>query len=352
MPTRQAAPSRLVVRAPNWLGDAIMALPALADIRRHFAASTLAVAARGSVAPLFRLVGGVDEVVTLSDGRAPGSWLRDDPRTLAGGRFDAAVLLPNSFSTAWTVHRAGIRERWGYATDLRARLLTRAVRRPRRPRGAVHHSEYYQDLVRGLDIPSGGAPLRVSAPAEAAARVEALLDGGGRDARRALVAVAPGAAYGRAKQWPPEYFAEVVRRLHAEGAQCVIVGGRDDAGAARAIESSLARTGGVPDGPRTIDLTGHTDLEALVAVLSACRGAVSNDSGAMHVAAAVGVPVAAIFGPSDERETAPLGRHAIVANPVWCRPCLHRECPIDHRCMRGLTPERVATALASLVHFP
>jgi heptosyltransferase-2 len=154
-----------------------------------------------------------------------------------------------------------------------------------------------------------------------------------------MVGLAPGAAYGHAKRWPPSRVAELVGRLSAQGATCVIVGAAGDRDAAREIESSL------PAGARVVNLTGRTDLRQLAGVLAACHAFVSNDSGAMHLAAAVGVPVTAIFGPTDERVTAPVGDHDVLIHQVFCRPCMLRDCPIDHRCMKGISVDAVYGAV-------
>ena len=155
--------------------------------------------------------------------------------------------------------------------------------------------------------------------------------------------MAPGAAYGRAKQWPPERFGRLARLLHERhGAVSVLVGSRADRPAGDGIG---------PDAP-VVDLIGQTDLPLLVGLMARCRAFVSNDSGAMHLAAAVGLPVTAIFGSTDERSTAPLASgspsappHEILTCDVWCRPCMLRECPIDHRCMTGIDAERVCMAI-------
>ncbi len=342
---------RLVVRAPNWLGDVIMALPALAAIRAHFGGAPLHVAASAALAPVFTAVPDVGRVLSLPPD------LRGEIATLAAGEFDAVLLLPNSFRAAWVAWRAGIRERWGYRTDWRGVLLTRAVPRPRRhrlrrtPRLVQHHAEYFLDLVRGLGMATP-SPLaaRLVPPPSALARGRALLEAHGADPERPLVAFAPGAAYGHAKRWPPAHFAALALKVWRErGVRTVLVGSLADRDAALEIESRVSSAASPTEKAARplIDLVGRTDLATLLGVLRACRLAVSNDSGAMHVAAALGVKVVALFGPTDERATSPLGPHVILTNPVWCRPCLLRECPIDHRCLRGLVIERVWQAVAA-----
>jgi heptosyltransferase-2 len=163
------------------------------------------------------------------------------------------------------------------------------------------------------------------------------------------VGFAPGAANGHAKRWLPEHYAALIGRLVRErGAECVLVGSGDDAASGRAIESSLGSAAEYARGG-VANLIGRTDLRTLAGLAVRCRAFVANDSGAMHLVAASGTPVVALFGPTDERATSPLGPHQVLANPVWCRPCLLRECPIDHRCLRGLDPDRVYDAVATLL---
>jgi heptosyltransferase-2 len=351
-----AKSERVVIVAPNWLGDAVMALPAVADIRRHFPARRLTVAARRSIAPLFSLVDDVDEVLALPGRGGLGaltSW-KDDSAALASGGFDTAVLLPNSFAAALAASRAGIAERWGFRTDWRNRLLTRAV--PRTP-AALHQASYYQALVAGLGMATGPLNARVRVDREPgehgpAARARELLQVAGLDPLHPFVVFAPGAAYGRAKQWLPERFSELAGLVVREkGWPVVLLGSSAD----QPVCDEVVRGGAASGGDRSslVSLAGRTDLPTLAGVLALARAVVSNDSGVMHLAGAVGVKVVAIFGATNEDRTSPLvpgpdaPAPAIVTHAVFCRPCMLRECPIDHRCMRGVTARRVFDAILS-----
>jgi heptosyltransferase-2 len=333
-----AAPERVVVVAPNWLGDAVMALPAVRDIRQHFPAARLSVAGRGAVAALFTMVPGVDEVLTLP-GRGGLAALRTwthDAAALASQAFDTALLFPNSFASALIASRARIPERWGLATDWRQRLLTRSAPKPR---SAGHQAAYYQALVAAFGIANGPMHARVEAPPLDLAAVP-----------ERFVVLAPGAAYGRAKQWPPSHFAELASRLRADGVHVVLVGSQPDRPTCAAIVAAANRLGG-GHAEGLVDLCGRTSLSDLAGVMARARAVVSNDSGAMHLAGAVGVPVVAVFGATNEHRTAPLTRGpdarppVVVSTSVWCRPCMLRECPIDHRCMTRVTPAQVHTAV-------
>ncbi len=330
------APARLVVRMPNWLGDAVMALPAVRAVRRHFPEAALTVAAQPSVAPLFEEdagLGGSARLV-LRGGR------RAQAQVLGGGRFDAILLLTNSFGSAWVARRSGIPARWGYRADGRGLLLTRGVRRPK---GHVHQVDYYRALAEGLGIARDEAPPAIAPGEETRQRAARVLERHGWTPDRLLVGFAPGAAYGHAKRWPPARVAEVIARLaDARGATAVLVGAAGDRDAGRAVESSLAG----PARGSLVNLIGQTDLRDAMGVVSWCRAFVTNDSGAMHLAAALGLPVTAVFGPTDERETSPAGAgHAVLAAGVFCRPCMLRDCPIDHRCMKRITPDQVLDAV-------
>lgn len=332
-----------MIVAPNWLGDAVMALPAIADVRRGRPDASIAVAARASVAPLFSLVHEVDDVVVLPKGGAA---------PLAG--YDVAILFPNSFQSALSAARAGVRERWGYRTDWRRMLLTRAIDRPPH---AVHQIDYYQALVVSLGFANGPSTpsLDVADDLRAAGRRALLL--AGWDGRAPLAAIAPGAAYGSAKRWPPSAFADLAAALSEDGVTTVMIGAAGDRATADEVKRAA---GGLA---RLIDLVNQTDIPGLAGVLVHCHALVGNDSGALHLAAALGVNVTAVFGPTDETLTAPRSRQAsvgdspfaarghsiVLTNDTWCRPCGLRECPLDHACMRGVSAGEVLAAARHLV---
>jgi heptosyltransferase-2 len=338
---KTSTPERLVIIAPNWLGDAVMSLPLINDIHREWTETHLSVAARTAVAPVYEMAAAVDEVIVLKGGGGLGGIraVGANASMLAG--FDAALLLPNSFASAWTVARAGIKERWGFRADLRGPLLTRAIARPPK---LVHQAEYYQALAAMLGIPEGERTARLTVPNDARARAGTLLARAGVVEKEPIVVMAPGAAYGSAKQWLPHRFAELARLLRDQrGLRSVLVGARADAKVCREIAAASG----------AVDLAAQTDLQTLAGVLAAAQVVVTNDSGAMHLAAAVGTRVIAIFGATNEKKSAPLGAGfdaptpTIVATNVWCRPCMLRECPIDHRCMTRIDARTVFDAVVS-----
>jgi heptosyltransferase-2 len=336
------SPQRIVVYSPNWLGDAVMALPAIADIRRHFGAATLAVAASERLDELFRSVTGVDDVVTLRSTHANARGRAGDfAATLREGRYDLAILLPNSIFSALVTRRAGIPERWGYRTRWRGKLLTRVVQPP----SCSHQATYYRDLTSRLGIDQGPTTTMLTAPVEGRAAAQAMLAAEGLTERDRFIAMAPGAANGTAKQWPPSRFAELAILLaDRASANVVLVGTKGDLETAdriaRAIEGRAGRL-------KLLNLVGRTSLAELMGVISRCDQLVTNDSGSMHLASALGRKVVAIFGATDERRTAPIAWddaaivHEIVTGEAWCRPCLLHECPTDHRCMTSIAPSAV-----------
>jgi heptosyltransferase II len=323
-------PERVLVRAPNWVGDVVLSLPALRDLRRAFPAAQLEVLARPWVAELYRAVPAVDAVAESRGHAADVGAVR--------GRFDVAVLLPNSFGTALVPWRAGVPERWGYATDGRGVLLTRRCRVPARVRGRSQ-VYYYRAMLEGLGLAVEGEPdASLACPDEWAERGRTLLGDDGP-----WIGVNPGAFYGAAKRWPPERFAAaadlVARRV---GAKVAIVGGAAERPLGEAIAEQLRAPSRV--------LCGETTLGELLGVLSGLRLLLTNDSGPMHLAAALGTPLVAVFGSTDWTETAPVSPRArVVREDVECAPCLLRECPIDHRCMTRVGVARVASAALELV---
>ncbi len=321
-------PERVVVRAPNWIGDVVLSLGAVRDVRRNFPKVRLAVLARPWVAEVYGAVPEVDEVIESRGPRHDGQVLR--------GRFDVGVLLPNSFATALALRLAGLPERWGYGTDGRRLLLTRAARVPVQIRGRSQ-VYYYRAMLAGVGLEVSADPdVSLACPPAWQASAATLLDPSSR-----WIGLNPGAAFGGAKRWLPERYAEAGERLARErGASLAILG----SAAERALGEDIASRVQVP----ARVLCGETTLPQLVGVLAQIELLLTNDSGPMHLAAALGTPLVAVFGPTDSTETAPVGRHVLVREPVSCSPCLLRECPIDHRCMTRVTTARVVDAAHEL----
>lgn len=342
--TNEVAWANLLIRATNWVGDAVMSLLALRAVRCRFPEARITVLARPWVADLYRREPFCDDLIA-----APRTWAGRFTlaRALRARRFDAAILLPNSFESALVVWMAGIPERIGYNRDGRGALLTAAIQRPAAGEIPWHESFYYLELLRraGIlrELPEC-APIVLNGVAEARRigreRFEAM------GFRGAVVGVSPGAENSRAKQWPPERFAGAATSLARElDAGIAMFGSQKESALARGVAEQVRR-----NGCRVLNLAGETTLGQFIEMAAACRVFLTNDSGAMHVASAAAVPTVAVFGPTDWVATAPAGPvTALVREPVECSPCMLRDCPIGHRCMLAISPERVARTALDLV---
>jgi lipopolysaccharide heptosyltransferase II len=335
---------KILIRATNWVGDAIMALPALRAVRANFPDAEIAIVARPYVADIYRDQQICNELIVYDPNvvHAGFSGRERLATELRAHRFDLALLLQNAFDAAWLVWRAHIPERIGYARDGRSFLLTKAVPVPRSGEIPAHEKFYYLELLRRagwIDSLSEVDFIGLTVTEEKRRNAEnVLLDAGVRPGA-VRVAIGAGASYGSAKCWPPSRFAELATRLQTQmDADVILFGTASEAAVSNAISAGMR---GSP-----IDLTGKTAIAELPALLSLCHLFIGNDSGAMHVAAAVGLAVVAVFGPTDPRGTAPVTpRCNIVQEKPYCSPCFLRRCPTDHRCMAKITPDRVEAAV-------
>jgi heptosyltransferase-2 len=335
---------RILIRATNWVGDAIMALPALRAVRTRFPEAQVAILARPFIADLYHGQGIADELISYEwRGTHHGIAGRERlARGLRAREFDVALMLQNAFDAAWIAWRAGIPERIGYNRDARGLLLTKRVGVPKRGEIPAHEKFYYLELLRRigwLDELLDVAEIRLKVGEEERGRAAETLRKAGARREVIRIAVGAGASYGSAKCWPPERFAEALNLLSRQvEADVILFGTATEAPVSAAIAERLKR--------RPIDLTGKTPMPDLPALLSECHVFLGNDSGAMHVAAAVGLPVVAVFGPTDPEGTAPVTpRHIIVQQKPYCSPCFLRRCPTDHRCMTAVDPVIVENAL-------
>ena len=336
---------RILVRGPNWLGDAVMCEPALRGLRRLFPDAQIALLVKPAVADLFAGHPALTRVLTYdSMGRhagLSGKWVLSGQLRRQG--FDLAVLLQNAFEAAFVTFLAGVPRRYGYATDARSLLLSDPVAVPDR-RMLVHQVRYYWDLLKPLGLTGDPpTPELVVFPEEEQAMAGRFAQGG-LTATDVVVGINPGSTYGGAKRWLPERFAEVTERLcrticesREQQVSVVIFGAKGEERLGHEIAARLPS--------RSLVLSGATTIRELMAAVKRCSMLFTNDTGPMHIASAFQVPVVAIFGPTDWRTTAPFGSaHAIVRQPVDCAPCLLRECPIDHRCMTRVSVDQVYEA--------
>jgi heptosyltransferase II len=353
---------RLLVRGTNWVGDSVMSLPALKQVRQVFPKARISLLVVPWVSGVFEEADFVDQVLIFDREGAHRGWKGRYKliRSLRDQQFDAALLLQNAFEAALFVRLSGIPIRVGYSRDCRGWLLTHAV--PIDPiTRRSHQAYYYLDLVNQLSQPertqflagSQGARTASLLPdislAVGAARREAArkrLQQLGVDFSRKRVGVNPGASFGSAKRWPIERYAALLDRLIEEqGAQAILFGAASETVIAHSIRSLMRH--------QPILLTGKTQLAELIAMIACCDFVITNDSGPMHLAAALRVPTLAIFGPTDEIATGPLSPRAVVLNKkVECSPCLLRECPIDHRCMTRITVDEVYQHTFRMLNSP
>jgi heptosyltransferase-2 len=331
--------SKILIRATNWVGDAVMSLPAIRAIRDRFPTSEIAVLARPWVADLYAREGFRLIPYTAERGWRgfAGQW--HAARALSAERFDCAVLLQNAFEAALVARLAGIPKRIGYKRDARGWLLTDAICVPNPGEIPPHQRFYYLEMLRRsgwLDRLPDASEIRLAGLDEARRSGKELFDAAGYNGN--VVGVSPGAAYGPAKRWLPERFADAANRLAREyDASVAVFGSRDEAPLCDCVVADLQGRGAV-----VRSFAGRTSLREFIDMASACRVFLTNDSGAMHIASAVGIPTVAVFGSTDHIATGPTGDLArIVRKPVECSPCLLRECPIDHRCMTGMDAETV-----------
>ena len=347
---------RILVRSTNWIGDAILTMPAVQRLREAAPDAHLAMLCAAKLHDLWRHNPFLNEVIPFDP--VPSS------AELRAGRFDLAVLFPNSFRSAWECWRAGIPVRVGFTGHRRRWLLTHAVSEPRdeqpvhesievngvrferkrfpAPRHQVHR---YLDLVGRI-----GANRHYVAPKIYLAHEELPpLSKFYQEDGRPLIGLNAGAEYGPAKRWLPERFAAVAGQVAQEKlCRWLLLGGPGDVAIAEALEAKLLAAGVAASS--IINVAGRTSLPDLFVLLKCCRVLLTNDTGPMHVAAALNTPVVAIFGSTSPELTGPLGPHAtVIRQPVECSPCFLRECPIDFRCMQRVAAAPVAEAVLKLL---
>jgi heptosyltransferase-2 len=337
LPIDKSKIQRILIRATNWVGDAVMSMPAFEAVRQNFPRSHITVLARPWVAPLYESHPAADEVIPYK--RGYGYWKDSSEffrviRTLRALHFDMAVLFQNAFEAALIARLAGIKIRVGYNTDGRGFLLSHSVVRGKEVL-KLHQVEYYLTFLRALCWEAPTRDPELIAGPESVSAVRALLLSKGIADQDLLVGISPGAAYGPAKRWPVERFAAIgARAMRDWGAKVVVIGTEKEKELGQILSSSSA--------PGAVNLCGMTGLGDALALIKRCQLFVSNDSGLMHVAAALKVPTVAIFGSTDSSATGPRGRNArIVKQDMECSPCLKPECTAGYRCLLAVQPEDV-----------
>jgi heptosyltransferase-2 len=338
---------RIVVRSANWVGDAIMTTPALHTLRYHFPAAHITLLAKPWVIPVFEHNPDVDDIMVFQTGNRHkghiGLWRLT--RDMRRQHFDMALLLQNAFEAALLAYLALIPSRVGFTTDGRGLLLTHRIGNWR-PLKKGHLVDYYLGLLAGAGIPAVDRKLTlVVTPQEHHEALERIAQWGLNN-RTKLVGFNPGATYGTAKRWPADRFAQLGRRfIHEIGAGILIFGSDSEKNLGERIAGDI--------GPGCINLCGQTTLRQAMALIQVCNLFITNDSGLMHVAAALDIPQVALIGPTDPVATGPVNAASIIlrdADACHQMPCMKPHCPIDHRCMTALSVDNVFKTGAALHH--
>ena len=333
----------ILVRVTNWIGDAVMNTPALSAVRETFPKARVTVLATPQVAGLFAPHDWVDEVLVYDKkGRHAGigGKLRLAAE-LRARRFDLAILLQGAFDAALIAALAGIPRRMGNKSDGRGFLLTHGFAH-RALGDGLHHVDNYLLMLKHFGIETGEKRQLLCVAESEQRQAAATLQLAGIVPGDFLIGINPGAAYGSAKRWYPERFAAVAATLAQRWqAKILVLGGPSEVAIAGDIEAAL--------GGGCLNMAGKMSVRELMALIKRCDFFISNDSGPMHIAAAFGVPLVAIFGSTDHRTTYPFSENSVlVRKDIDCAPCLKRECPTDHRCMTAVTAEDVVDAAERL----
>ncbi len=335
---------RILIRSTNWVGDAVLTTPAIRAVRKNFPDAEISILAKPWVAPVFWDNPCVDNILEYDSTGRHSRWLRKLRlvKALRRGRFDLAILFQNAFEAALLAYLAGIPNRLGYDTDGRRLLLTHSIRLEPEQKH-VHEIDYYLGIIQGSSLSLDGRALTLTVTEQEHRRSKEILATHRVSCRDILVGVSPGATYGSAKRWFPDRYAALCDRIHESyGARIIIVGSPDEEAVGRRVSESMKYP--------CVDLCGKTNLREVFALIKRCKLFVTNDSGLMHAASALGVPLVAIFGSTNPRTTGPSSsRSCIVRVPVPCSPCLKPECPDHHQCMKEITVDMVYAAAVALL---
>lgn len=340
------SPQNIIVRMPNWIGDLVMATPVLEDLRKKFPSAKITAMCQFNISALLKNDPNIDEIYSF---KRPSGWIHRSEHLaiiedLRRGKYDLGVLLTNSFSSGWWFWRGNVSNRIGFTNTLRNLLLNKVVPWPKQVE-TQHQVITYKNLLEplGIKLSSTSPALYVSDEEELSAR-ELLLKFNIDPKKDILIGINPGAAYGSAKCWLPERYRAVAERLLKDPRVKIVFFG-DQGGAS--LVNEICKD--LPE-DRIIDLAGKTTLRSLVALIRLCAVFLTNDSGPMHIAAALHVPLLALFGSTSDVKTGPYKSGKVIHKHVECSPCYKRKCPIDFRCMKRITVEEVYEEIKDLLH--
>jgi lipopolysaccharide heptosyltransferase II len=331
-------PFRILIRSSNWLGDAVMSVPAVRAIKNGRPDAQITIAVPAKIAPMWKLVPEVDAIISLPNGSLLGSVSLLKRRPV----FDVAILFPNSLRVALESWLSGIPRRIGYQGHRRRWLLNQIMREPRKPRPPEHHSLRFLRIAHECGAETEQSLTTKTSDVQRPTPNAQLSDSNQLSTlnyKLLKIGLCAGAEYGPAKRWLPERFAEAAAKISAQSsAQWILFGTKNDAAIGDQIAAAI--------GDHCVNRIGHTTLDQLIDELRECRLVLTNDTGTMHLAALLGVPVVAVFGSTEPSLTGPLGNgHIILRHHVECSPCFLRECPIDFRCMKAVSAQEAADAV-------
>ncbi len=332
---------KILVRAPNWIGDSILSMPAAECLSKNFPDAHIWIAAKEWVKDLFTAHAFIKGVIPLPE-TDDFKNLKSSAQKLREFQFEIGLLFTNSFVSALLFYLARIPQRWGYATDGRGLLLTKSIV-PKIEENSFHQLNYYLKLLSELGLKTYPSKLSLPLTQEDKRLAKEMLFSLNVDLRRPLIILHPGASYGSSKRWPTEKFAELINLLQErKKAEILIIGSHQDTKLAESIVSSVSK--------KPLNLAGKTSLRLLAGLISHADIFITNDSGPMHMANALETPVVAIFGPTNPALTGPFQDPAfVIKKEAPCWPCSYRECPFDHRCMMNIEAEEVYQACQKLL---
>lgn len=332
-------PTKIVIRMPNWIGDLVMATPILSDVRKVYPEAHITAMCRTPVSDLLKEDLDIDELFCFSKVNFFGrrSDRRDIIEKIRKGSYDLGILLTRSFSSAWLFWRGDVKRRLGYRGNLRSPLLTDKIDLPEEVR-KQHLVNTYKMVLGPLGIPVSETSPRLFLTDKELEEAQVLLKRLGVLPGTRLIGINPGAAYGSAKCWLPERFRAVTEKLlKLDNVQILYFGDS----ATQPLVKEICQ--GLP----VLNLAGLTTLRELASLIKLCSVFLTNDSGPMHIAAAVGTPLVALFGSTNEIATGPYKTGIVIHKHVDCSPCYKRVCPIDFRCMKRIETDEVYDALVN-----
>ncbi len=327
---------KILIRTPNWVGDAVMSTPFIKAVRKNFSNADISLLSKPWVSSVYENNPHIDQIITYDDsGRHKGLYGKARlARDVGKESFDLSLLLQNAFEAALITWMAAIPMRLGYDTDGRRILLTHPVHRYESFK-KLHQIDYYLEMLKRAGLSSVDADMEIFISGNEKNKAIGFLRNNGCSEKSCIIGITPGAAFGTAKRWFSDRFAQVCYKLKNNMKAFFLIFGSPD-------EKELGERISFSIGSQCINLCGKTTLREAISLIDCCNFFLTNDSGLMHVAAALHIPQIAIFGPTDHTTTSPRNSFShILRIPVQCSPCMKQDCPTDHRCMDLISVDHV-----------